>query len=132
MKITAKKYAQALLEATEGKSEKDVKLIIARLLHLVIVNNGLKDADALIKNFVELWNKKNSLSLVDVTTAVEMTASSQKMITEYITKILKVEKVEINKKINKNILGGVIIREGDRVFDGSLRGRLYDLKEQIS
>ncbi len=132
MKITAKKYAEALFEATEGKSEKEAKQIIARLLKLMIADRGLKDANLLIENFIKIWNKKNSLSLVDVTTAVKTTATSQKMIIEYIAKILKVEKVEISNKIDKSILGGVIIREGDKIFDGSLRGRLYDLKEKIS
>ena len=132
MKTSAKKYAQALLEATEDKSEKEAKLIIARLLKIMIRENGLKDADLLIKNFVEFWNKKNSLSVVELTTAVEPSTATEKMITAYVKEMLGVEQLEVNKKTDKNILGGMIIREGDKIFDGSLRTRLYDLKEKIS
>ena len=35
------------------------------------------------------------------------------------------------KKIDKNILGGVIIRYGDKVVDGSLKTQLEDLKEKL-
>ncbi len=132
MKISAKKYAQALLEAVEDKSEKEAELIIARLLKLMIADNGLKDMDALIKNFIEFWNKKNSLSVVELTTAVDPSSSTEKIITAHVKEMLGVEQLEINKKIDKNILGGMIIREGDKIFDGSLRGRLYDMKEKIS
>lgn len=132
MKITTKKYAQALLEVIEGKNESEAKTIIARLLKIMIADKGLKDTDALIKNFIDLWNKQNDLSVVEVTTANKLTSTSKKMIKEYVADKLKTKEVELSEKIDKNILGGLVIREGDRIFDGSLRGRLYDLKERIS
>ncbi len=131
MKITTKKYAQALLEAVDGKSEKEAKLIIARLLKIMAKDNELKSVDALIENFVKLWNKKNNISIIEVITVEKMPPSSKKIIKEYITQKLKAKEVELNEKIDKNILGGVIIREEDKIFDGSLKTRLYDFKEQI-
>ena len=41
-------------------------------------------------------------------------------------------KVSIEKKLDANLIAGVVTRLGDRVFDGSVRARLTELKEALS
>ncbi len=37
----------------------------------------------------------------------------------------------INFRVNPNILGGVVIRIGDRVLDGSVAGKLDSLRQSL-
>jgi F-type H+-transporting ATPase subunit delta len=41
-------------------------------------------------------------------------------------------KIDINIKEDKDLIGGVIIRAGDSVVDASLRGRLKELNNIIA
>ena len=37
----------------------------------------------------------------------------------------------MKEKQNKNILGGVILKYGDKILDGSLKTKLNSLKEEL-
>ena len=41
-------------------------------------------------------------------------------------------KVEIESRVDESLIGGAIIRIGDEVIDGSIRGRLHQLAETIN
>ncbi len=132
MKITPKKYAESLLEATEGKSKKEVEGIVARLVNVMAVNKDLNKFELVSKYFSKSWNAKNGIVVVDVTTANDLNDKMTNNLSDFILKMLKVEKIKIRSKIDKSILGGVIIKQGDTIYDGSLRSRLYSLKEVLS
>jgi len=104
MKITAKKYAEALLHSTKNKSEEDVKKAVKNLLSILVENKDLKIADDIVKQFLELWNKEHSISEVEVTTARIMDKASRKDIEKFIIEKFKVKSVEINEKVDKNIV----------------------------
>ncbi|MCE1694961.1 ATP synthase F1 subunit delta, partial [Enterobacter hormaechei] len=40
-------------------------------------------------------------------------------------------KVKLNCKIDKSVIAGVVIRAGDMVIDGSIRGRLDRLTDDL-
>ncbi len=42
------------------------------------------------------------------------------------------EKIETVNKVDKNILGGIIVKYGDKVFDGSLRKKLEEFRGAIT
>jgi F-type H+-transporting ATPase subunit delta len=45
---------------------------------------------------------------------------------------LAVSRVEASFKLDAAILGGTVVRIGSTVYDGSVRGRLDRLKEQLT
>jgi len=57
--------------------------------------------------------------------------ASIKLLENYIAELSGAKEVVLNEKIDKNILGGVVIRYGDRVVDGSLRTSLEELKNKM-
>ncbi len=131
MKISAKKYAEALLVSLEGKGEKEVSRQIGVLLDLMKANGDKKKTTMLVKYFSELWDAKNNISVVDVTTALPMDKSTQKHVREYVKDKFQTEKVEINMSVDAKVLGGVLIRKNDKVYDGSLKTRLSDFQKSI-
>ncbi len=70
------------------------------------------------------------MSKVTITTAVKLSPTQLKKLTEAIEKKYgKLSQVETN--VEQNILGGVIVTIGSKQFDNSYRGRIQTLKEQI-
>jgi F-type H+-transporting ATPase subunit delta len=66
-----------------------------------------------------------------VTSAVALTAAQLKQITATLEK-LSGKKVVVEKKQDPALLGGVVAKVGDVVYDGSLRTQLRALRDQLA
>ena len=68
---------------------------------------------------------------VDVTAAQPLDAQQQQMLSDALSKKLQ-RKVNMQVSLDKSLLGGAVIRAGDTVIDGSIRGRLTKLAESLN
>ena len=68
---------------------------------------------------------------VDVVAASKLDAAQQKALSEALSAKLE-RKVNLQVSIDKSLLGGAVIRAGDTVIDGSIRGRLTKLAESLN
>lgn len=131
MKITPKQYAQSLFEALNGKQAPQVKAAIKNFITILAVNHDLAKADKIIASFIKIWNMENEIADANITTAKPLSSTMVKMLNKYVKNISQAKQVELSQSIDKNILGGVIIRYGDRVIDSSLKMQLSELKEKL-
>ena len=132
MRFTAKQYAEGLYEATKGKESGEVKVAIGRLVKLLVGNNDFGKVKAIINEYAKAYDKGEGLLEAEVISAHELNDDVVKLLNEYILKVSGAEKVIVNQKVDKDILGGVIIKYEDKVVDGSLRKKLFLLGSQIS
>ncbi len=102
------------------------------------------------RNFVRLLSENNRLALLPdihaifeelraeaegeieatVTSAFELTDSQRDNIIAALSKRLD-RKVRIVNEIDKDLIGGAIIRAGDLVIDGSLKGRVENMERSV-
>jgi len=68
---------------------------------------------------------------VVVDTAFELSSDQQQKITSSLKKRLGKE-IKLTCKINKELLGGIVIRAGDKVIDGSARTRLGEMANALA
>ncbi len=68
---------------------------------------------------------------VDVVAAQEMDADQQQKLSDALSAKLE-RKVNMQVSLDKSLLGGAVIRAGDTVIDGSIRGRLTKLAESLN
>ena len=68
---------------------------------------------------------------VDVTSAVELTAEQETTLGAALEKRLA-RKVKLNCKIDANVVSGLVLKAGDMVIDGSVRGKLNRLATTIT
>lgn len=131
MKISAKQYATVLLESLEGKNEKETGEVIKNFANVLRADNHLSLLGGIIRFFNEAWDKKNNTVEAEIVTA---RAISKQAITE-LEKFIKTragsDKVEMSEKIDPSLLGGVVLRYGNKSLDLSLKTKLLDLKRQI-
>jgi F-type H+-transporting ATPase subunit delta len=67
---------------------------------------------------------------VDVISAVRLDAVYQQKLVQSLTKRLQ-RNVSLNCTVDPELLGGVLVRAGDTVIDGSVRGKLNRLFESL-
>ena len=68
---------------------------------------------------------------VNVVSASKLNAAQQKALSEALSAKLE-RKVNLQVSLDKSLLGGAVIRAGDTVIDGSIRGRLTKLAESLN
>ncbi|MEW7974936.1 MAG: F0F1 ATP synthase subunit delta [Candidatus Thiodiazotropha endolucinida] len=97
----------------------------------VLVENGrlnvLPEIDAL---FEELKADKERVSKVHVTSAFALDAAQEKLIAEALKAKLG-RNVTITSEKDPELIGGIHIRAGDMVIDGSVRGQLQQLANEL-
>ncbi len=117
-----------------------------------IVNEVCGDAiGAEVKNFITILSSNKRLSLlpeihaqfdllkssqeksvdVEVVSAFDLDDATAERLAAALGKKLERE-VKVSTSTDNNLLGGVLIRAGDLVIDGSLRGRLNKLAEAMN
>jgi F-type H+-transporting ATPase subunit b len=65
----------------------------------------------------------------EVTSALPLTSEEQEIVRNDI--LASLGSATITFRVDPTILGGIIVRVGDRVFDGSVAGQLQELKQSI-
>ncbi|MBQ9487883.1 MAG: ATP synthase F1 subunit delta, partial [Selenomonadaceae bacterium] len=81
--------------------------------------------------FTGLKYEEQGILIADVTTAFPLTKDQEKKLGLKLAEVTK-KKIQIRKHEDKSILGGVIVRVGDKRIDGSAAGRLQALKSTLS
>ena len=66
----------------------------------------------------------------EVTSALPLT-DDEKLVVEKDVSLMLGGAAQVNYKVDPAILGGVTIRVGDRVLDGSVSGQLQDLRTSL-
>jgi F-type H+-transporting ATPase subunit delta len=102
----------------------------ANLVKLLIHNSRLTLLPEIARLFDELKAEKDRMLKVHVISAFALKPAQEKQLAESLKKKLGRE-VSITSEKDPELIGGVHIRAGDMVIDGSVRGRLQQLANEL-
>mgnify|MGYP002735467897 CR=1 FL=1 len=102
----------------------------SNFLHQLGENNRLSLLPAISKQFAEYKAEKNRTLEVEVESAFELSAEQLQTLAAALSKRLD-RTVQPKATVNPALIGGLHIRAGDLVIDGSVRGKLSQLAEAL-
>ena len=73
----------------------------------------------------------NHIGTVDVTTAVDLSAQEKEDIEKRLLDTTDYEQIECNYTVDPTLIGGMIIRIGDRVVDSSIKHKIDELSRSL-
>lgn len=76
-----------------------------------------------------LLNELRNRTAVEVTTAKPLTDDERNSLVHELQLKLSCE-IDLQQKVDEDILGGIVVRVGDKVIDGSVRNRLREMRSQ--
>src|SRR5688572_4282106 len=79
----------------------------------------------IVTAFIKQYKEHNNIHTVKLTTAFPVTDAVRKAIMDQVKKASGFEKIEIDEKVDENIIGGFVLQLGDKLVDASIA---YDLK----
>jgi F-type H+-transporting ATPase subunit delta len=122
--ISAENQATALT-ALLGRAE--ISGLTANFLRLIARNRRLFAAADMLKNFRALVARERGEVSADVTSAHPLSAEQMNALQDAL-KAQVGKDVQINTRVDPNLLGGLVVKVGSRMIDSSLRTKLNNLK----
>jgi len=113
-------------EISQGKLNEQA----INLLHMAGENGRLDLFNEIAQEFEKLKAQNQGTLDAEVTSAFTITATQKKMISESLKKRFDKE-VSINTTVDKSLIGGIVIRVGDLVIDGSVSNQLQKITQTL-
>lgn len=104
---------------------------LANFMKIVISKERYKELPAIFDYFVRKVKEQKRIGEADVTTAVELTTGQKNAVKAKLLETSGYREMELHYTIDSSIIGGMVIRIGDRVVDSSIRTKLNSLKKQL-
>ncbi len=117
---------KALLEVFSG-----VNNVTKGLFHLLFENKRFEILEAIALEYSRIFDEMNGVEVAKVTTAIPMDAALEaKVLAKVAT--LSDKKITIENTVDTSIIGGFILRIGDKQYNASVANRLQVLKREFS
>ncbi len=102
-----------------------------RFLELLAERHRLPVIFRIRRAFDALWAKENKLLPVEIKSAVELEDDTVKKIAKRIEEETG-QKIELTRKVDPDVVAGLVIQVGNRVLDASVRARLEQLRKTVA
>lgn len=132
MKISSKQYALSLYELTVEKNETAVSDVLKNFVDFIIKNNDYGRINEIVSEFSKIWDENNGNLSVNLTSAHKLEDETKNIIINYLENKTGFSNINFTESIKADIMGGVILRYGDKIIDGSIKNNLNNLKNKIN
>ncbi len=105
--------------------------IVRNFLELLVEKHRVPAVYRIRRAYDALWEEENKLLPVEVTSAIELDPETVENIGKAIGDRTG-RRVELESKVDPDILGGIVVRVGDRILDASIANRLESLRKQVA
>ncbi|MCI9253426.1 MAG: F0F1 ATP synthase subunit delta [Lachnospiraceae bacterium] len=100
-------------------------------LIIIISKDRYRDIDAILDYFVAEVKQYKGIGVATVTTAVPLREEQCRKIERRLLDTTSYTKMEMNYLLDKSLIGGMVIRIGDRVVDSSISTKLNELQKEL-
>ena len=125
--VSKKEKIQLIDTLFAGKVDNDLK----NFFKILVEKGRITSVEAIEATYKELLNEKNNILEGYVISAVPMNDEKIKELETELSKKYN-KNVTLENKVDKSVLGGVLVRLGNTEIDGTIKTRLNGLKNQLS
>ena len=127
-KLTSTQYAQALYDAVHETAPKDHDLVMDRFVKILAQNGDLNKHSEIESEYQKLEMAEKGIKQAEVTVAKEAELNHQ--LIDHLNKIAGT-KLDIKKKVDEGIVGGIIMKVDDTLLDASIKTQLNNLNREL-
>ena len=126
-KILKEEKLKVLDDVFEGRISKE----LSGFLHLVVSKDRYGAIDAILDYFIDEVKKLKGIGIAYVTTAIPLSLAKQKEIEEKLLATTSFKQMEMHFMVDEELIGGMVIRIGDRVVDSSIKTKLFEMRRTL-
>jgi|SRR5690625_2033663 len=113
----------------EAFKENDQDVI--NTLKILVERHRMNEITSIVDAFVNQYNEANGIAAATVYSVRELSDDEKAQVEASLKAQLNKQQVTITNKIDPSLLGGMRIRVGNTIYDGSISGKLNRIKHNI-
>ncbi len=127
-KIPKEEKLQVVRNIFDGKVSGET----AGLIWLVVQKDRQKEIPAILDYFIHRVKEYRGIGTAYVTTPFALTQDQKERLKKRLLQTTEYRSFEMNYRMDPALLGGMVIRIGDRIYDSSLKTQLFTLSKELS
>jgi F-type H+-transporting ATPase subunit delta len=108
-----------------------VNVYILNTLLLLIDRHRENEMVEVVNQFIHLANEEMGIAEAKVYSVRPLTDSEREAISSVFAAKIGKKSLQIENFVDSDLLGGIVLRIGNRIYDGSLRGKLNRLERKL-
>lgn len=113
---------KSIIEAVTGKN---IGELASAFINLLVVKGRESNVPEIVTAFITQYKEHKNIQTIKLTTATPVSDSIKNAIIDQIKKTTGFQNVELEEKVDNNLIGGFVLQVGDKLVDASIA---YDLK----
>ena len=104
---------------------------VVGIMTLLVTKGRADEMLSVFDYFIDLVKEEKKIGKAHVTTAVPLDDTQKKKVEQKLLDTTSYKSFEMDYVIDKSLIGGMVIRIGDRVVDSSINTKLYELTREL-
>lgn len=104
---------------------------ILNTLKLLVERHRINQVEAIIDQYIQFYNEANGIAQATVYSVRELTDAEKAELENAFKNKLNKNEIVIENVVDPSVIGGVRIRVGNTIYDGSISGKLHRFKQNL-
>ena len=126
-KVLKEEKLKVLEDIFEGRISKE----LLGFLDLVVSKDRYGEIYAILDYFIGAVKQLKGVGVAYVTTALDLNEAKKKEIEAKLLSTTSFKEMEMHYQVEEDLIGGMVIRIGDRVVDSSVKNKLSGLQREL-
>ncbi|WP_027965210.1 F0F1 ATP synthase subunit delta [Halalkalibacillus halophilus] len=110
---------------------KDLSTQTVNLLLVLMDKNRLNILPQIVSEFVAMKNKARGVAEADVYSVKALTEDEKNHVKDVFARKLNLNTLRINNIVDEDILGGLKVRIGNQIYDGTIKNKLTRIEQKV-
>ncbi len=107
-----------------------VSQLALNLVYLLVARRRLRLIDQIVSEYQRLADAYQGVEHAEVTTAIPLDEEDRQRLSERLAELTGT-RIVLSTKVDPNVIGGFVVRIGDRLIDGSTKSKLDSLRKSL-
>lgn len=120
------------IKVTENIFERFISREMTGFLVTVITKDRAKDIKDILVYFIDKVKEYKGIGVAYVTTPSKLSEAMKAKVLKKLLDTTSYKEFEINYSVDESLIGGMIIRIGDRIVDSSIKSKLMGISRELN
>ena len=130
--ISNNEIARAIYMVSKDKSSTEQSLLFPKIIQFLARRHLLSKTSDILLKLGKIINSEEGRTIVIVKSAFKLGEKTEKELVQTLKKRYSSKEIVLDEKLDKNLLGGMLLEINDEVIDLSLKNKIGKLQEYLT
>ncbi len=111
---------------------KNIEVLTWKFIEILVKKRRDDHLAGIMEAFIEIYRKSKNIHVVKVTTAVPLDDYLRNRLLTVLKQETGAAEIVLNEKVDAKVIGGLVVKTEDRMFDNSIKKKVQSLRLEFS